>query len=143
METSTLISHRGMNERCSNRKHKHYADYGGRGIRVCERWSGRGGFAEFLHDMGERPPGTSIDRIDGSGNYEPGNCRWATDAEQSANRRNNRRLLVHGVLLTIAEASRAHGVPEATIFGRLARGVDPTLAATLRSMRATAVTLAP
>jgi hypothetical protein len=74
-----------MLSRCENPKHGAYEYYGGAGITVCERWHM---FANFLADMGERPPGTSIDRWpDPYGNYEPGNCRWATIAEQAGNKR--------------------------------------------------------
>jgi hypothetical protein len=74
-----------MMSRCYDSWNASYPHYGGRGIRVCERWLT---FANFLEDMGPRPDGMSIDRIDGTRNYEPGNCRWATKGEQSANRRN-------------------------------------------------------
>jgi hypothetical protein len=73
-----------MKSRCSNEKHPQYEDYGARGISVCERWMD---FPNFLADMGEPQPGLSIDRINNDGNYEPGNCRWATQSEQNANRR--------------------------------------------------------
>lgn len=76
-----------MIERCENPKYKRFADYGGRGIKVTPRWLK---FENFLADMGERPMGKTLDRIDVNGNYEPGNCRWATPKEQRANRRDTR-----------------------------------------------------
>jgi len=83
--TRTFLSWVAMNSRCSNPNATHYQYYGGRGIAVCDRW--RGDFQAFLADMGERPEGRTLDRIDVDGNYEPSNCRWATPVEQAANKR--------------------------------------------------------
>lgn len=74
-----------MKGRCYTPTDAKFQHYGGRGITVCERWLNS--FENFLSDMGERPPGLTLDRIDTNGNYEPGNCRWATPLVQSRNRR--------------------------------------------------------
>lgn len=79
-----------MIKRCSSPVHRSYPSYGGRGVKVCHRWVGADGFSHFVEDMGVRPSGCSLDRIDVNGNYEPSNCRWATTLQQVLNRRMNR-----------------------------------------------------
>jgi hypothetical protein len=105
----------GMRQRCLN-PHRQFAEYGGRGITVCERWLT---FANFLADMGERPPGLSIDRIDNDGNYEPSNCRWATPLEQGNNSRQNRWLTCRGRTQTLTAWARDLGISPGALCARL------------------------
>lgn len=82
--TPTYRSWVAMRTRCHNPRRAAYPDYGGRGISICARWNS---FECFAEDMGERPEGTTLDRIDVEGNYEPSNCRWATPSQQRRNQR--------------------------------------------------------
>lgn len=97
--------------------------YGKRGITVCERWEK---FENFLADMGQAPLGMSIDRIDNNGNYEPGNCRWATSDQQANNVGCNRLVQHEGQTLTIAQYARAIGKTYSAVYWRLVRNTaDP------------------
>jgi hypothetical protein len=110
-----------MIQRCEREEHQHYHRYGGRGIKVCERW--RHDFDAFRSDMGERPSRAySIDRIDNDGDYEPGNCRWATRKEQGTNRSATRHLTHQGRTGTIDEWAERSGVSRTAIHCRLQRG---------------------
>ena len=108
-----------MRARCRNPNDTSFRDYGGRGIRVCDRWED---FASFFEDMGERPEGMTIDRIDVNGHYEPGNCRWADDITQANNKRSNVRITRDGVSKTLQEWADATGIKRETIRWRLRQG---------------------
>jgi hypothetical protein len=113
-----------MLTRCGNPKASNFHLYGGRGITVCESWRT---FENFLRDMGRRPSTDySLDRINNNGNYEPGNCRWATRLEQSNNTRKNRRITLNGVTLTAAEWAVIIGVHPNTIYSRMRKHSDWT-----------------
>ena len=91
-QNETRKSHQtwySMIQRCYNARHKSYSSYGGRGIKVCDRWRGPNGLENFRKDMGPRPKNRTLDRIDTEGDYCPENCRWATTRMQSCNKRTN------------------------------------------------------
>lgn len=110
--------------RCYDVNAKEYPRYGGRGIDVCSRWRGKNGFSNFVLDMGCRPPGCTIDRIDNNKGYSLGNCRWATHAQQQRNLRSNRKLSVGGDERTISAWAEVTGVSASTIRSRIKAGID-------------------
>jgi hypothetical protein len=110
-----------MWQRCYNDKHHKFARYGGRGITVCDRWSS---FLTFISDMGPRPIGTSIDRINNDGNYEPSNCRWATPKEQAQNTSKNVLISFNGEICCASEWERRLGIGRCTIINRAKKGKD-------------------
>jgi hypothetical protein len=110
-----------MLQRCRNPKNDAYQNYGGRGIRVCAAWLR---FEGFFADMGPRPsPQHTVERIDNDGNYEPGNCRWATRSEQLRNRRNNIFVEILGVRMCLRDACAFLGIPMSTARYRIRRGL--------------------
>jgi len=120
-KTPEYKSWSAMQERCRNPKSSYYANYGGRGVEVCARW--RESFENFFADMGRMPgSGYSLERIDNNGDYEPGNCRWATRKEQMRNKRTNHLLTLQGKTMTLAEWAEVVGIESSAIRQRLNRG---------------------
>lgn len=108
-----------MRGRCNNPNDQSYAYYGRRGIKVCSRWDS---FELFVADMGPRPFGTSIERRNNDGDYEPDNCYWATPVEQASNTSRTRLLTAGGRTQTMSTWARELGLDPASLVGRLARG---------------------
>lgn len=131
----TYTSWSAMKQRCYNPKTTGYASYGGRGIRVCDRW--RESFEAFVADVGERPSlRHSLDRYpDVDGHYEPGNVRWATTREQGRNKRNTHRAKVAGESVALIDLSEKFGLNRHAVQRRIKAGWDETVATSTPSMR--------
>lgn len=108
-----------MIARCYDPENPKYKNYGARGIRVCDRWIC---YRLFLEDMGPRPDGKTLNRIDNDGNYDPGNCEWATYREQAQNRSDNCNITFNGETLCLTEWERRTGIYRKTIEKRLLLG---------------------
>lgn len=112
-----------MHQRCGNERCSEYPRYGGRGIRVCKRWTGPDGFVNFLADMGRRPTDShSIERKDNNKGYGPDNCVWATDNEQNRNRGNNRNITHAGRTQCLQAWADEYGIEGNVLAGRLGMG---------------------
>ena len=109
-----------MKARCTNKNTIHYSEYGGRGITVCREWMES--FEAFHADMGERPRGASIERLDNNKGYSPDNCVWATKKEQARNRRGRHYLTVGAETKTMAEWAEAQGIGIRTVWNRVKLG---------------------
>lgn len=116
---AAYVSWKSMMDRCENTSSKDYPRYGAVGIRVCDKWKD---VKKFIEDMGPRPIGTTIDRIDNSKGYEPGNCRWATCSLQNRNKSNNRILTIYGKSMCVTEWCEISGTKRNTAFERIKRG---------------------
>jgi hypothetical protein len=112
-----------MKQRCNYQKHEQFSLYGGRGIKVCKRWNDS--FENFFADMGEKPPGATIERIDNDGDYTPKNCRWASDAEQARNRRSTIIVERNGVAKCVKDWCDELGLNADRVYGRIRRGEAP------------------
>lgn len=121
--TGTYVSWERMIARCCNPNCPEYKHYGARGVVVIPRWND---FAKFLLDMGERPEGMSLDRIDPYGNYTPDNCRWATTKQQARNKRNTIRLTINGETMSLAGWAERAGVKYCTAWKRHRNGLSPS-----------------
>lgn len=120
-KTSEYKIWQSMKNRCTNKNHKHYKDYGGRGIKVCKEWLNS--FEKFIEDVGNRPSKLhTLDRIDNNGNYCKENCNWATRAEQNKNKRSNVIVTFNGLTLILSEHIKLLQLPNETIRSRLRLG---------------------
>ena len=127
-----------MLRRCRAPQAVNYARYGGRGIRVCDRWSGPNGFANFSADVGDRPgPEYSLDRIDNDGDYEPGNVRWSEATVQARNRRSNHPISFDGRTQSLTAWSAERGIGPGTLWFRITHGwsVERALTTPARAIR--------
>jgi len=107
---------RSMRQRCENPKASNYYLYGGRGIKVCDRWQI---FEQFFKDMGERPKGMSLDRKDNNGDYYPENCKWSTRPEQNKNKRNNRFVMYRGKKYSLVDLARQYAIKRTILYSRI------------------------
>lgn len=117
--TGAYRSWLSMIQRCEYPKHLHFDNYGGRGIKICDRW--RQSYENFLADMGPRPDGCSIDRIDSNGNYEPDNCKWANRQTQNRNRRDNVLITFQGRTQCLKDWAKELGIGYGTLTTRFFR----------------------
>lgn len=123
---------RGMIDRCSNKRNHAWGNYGGKGIAVCDRWLE---IKNFISDMGDRPDGYTLDRIDTNSDYEPKNCRWATWFVQQSNRGNNLFFEFNGMKMTLSQWARVLKINYHTLYRRTVTNRWPTSKAFLTSMR--------
>lgn len=119
-QSATYRSWSAMKTRCYNKNSRDYGGWGARGIIVCDRW--KKSFLDFYEDMGARPDGMTLDRIDPNGNYEPSNCRWATPKTQINNRRDTRIVELNGIKMPLADACEITGISAILVNNRLRAG---------------------
>lgn len=115
-----------MHERCENVNREHYKNYGGRGIRVCEEWSGEDGFINFKKWTIESgyEKGLTLDRIDNDKGYSPENCRWLTVHEQNENKRNRIKVTINGENKLLSDVARDNGMSYSKLYSRLVNGME-------------------
>lgn len=111
----------GIKRRCLNPNSRQWADYGGRGITICDRW--KSSFDVFVEDMGPRPEGFLIDRIDNDGSYAPENCRWVSHKESQRNQRRTHYIIIDGAKVRAIEVAEMLGLKTDTIISRAAKGL--------------------
>lgn len=137
-------TYNSMIGRCYTPTNKMYDNYGGRGIKVCDRWVGDCAFINFLLDMGERPsPKHSLDRINNNGNYSPENCRWATSKEQANNKRSNILLTFNGKTQNMTQWAEELGITLSMIYYRINAGWEIEAILTKPSQRANSTSKHP
>jgi hypothetical protein len=125
-----------MKQRCLNPKAPDYPLYGGKGVRVCERWMND--FVDFLSCLGERPMGMTLDRIDPTGDYTPENTKWSTPKGQAQNRRYNHKITYNGETLCLEEWGRRMDISQSTLFYRLSKlnwSIEKSLTSPVREKR--------
>ena len=130
-KTLTYSSWQHMKERCLSPKHRSFKNYGERGITICPQWIAS--FETFLKDMGEAPPGLTLDRRDNDGNYTPDNCRWATPEQQMNNQRTTKFATINGETKAVKYWCQETGVKYNTAMKRICQGIPPHIAVTIKA----------